>query len=122
MSTTWAAKRTPVKGKVVATRVCEICKEDYTPKWEEQRTCGGPCARRLAGRQLRGRGVPVGFARAIARRKAARKAEVERECQKRWPELSVREIEIFNYAVKLGYNRGYAKGFHSQRRKRKDAA
>jgi hypothetical protein len=64
---------------------------------------------------MRGR-VPSAFAVEVVKRKAARKREIERTCQRRWPELSVREIEIFNFAVKVGYRRGYAKGYNEVRR------
>jgi hypothetical protein len=46
----------------------------------------------------------------------ARKREIERICYRRWPELSVREIEIFNFAVRVGYQRGYATANSDARR------
>lgn len=101
-------------------RTCRVCKHRYRPRWEEQVTCGGTCAKALSAK---GR-YPVAFAVEIAKRKAAKKCEIETLCARRWPELSVREIEIFNFAVQVGYDRGYNKGYTEMKRRytRKDAA
>lgn len=108
-----ARDRTPIRDKVVPTRVCPVCAQSYTPRWEEQITCGGRCARVFGGhgckRPKKGE-LPIAFAQFVEIRRATRKAEVEALCHKRWPELSVREIELFNFARRLGYDQGYQKG------------
>jgi hypothetical protein len=97
-------------------RMCVICHREYQPTRTAQRACGFHCARALTGRTTRGR-VPAGLLEVLRKRKAERKRLIERACEKRWPELSVREIEIFNYAVQLGYRRCYQKGNQEVRRR-----
>lgn len=113
--------RTLIRDKVVPLRVCEVCGHDYTPRWVEQHTCGGRCARVYGGRKNRGR-MPAAFAASAQQRRETRKREVEALCQRRWPELSVREIEIFNFAHLVGYKLGYNRGLCHQRRQKASAA
>lgn len=91
-------------------RLCVVCETEFTPKHRHQRACQFRCARTLAGRTLKQR--PNAFANANLTRRAAAKRAVETLCRKRWPELSVREIEIFNFACAVGYQRGYCRAYH----------
>lgn len=113
--------RTLIRDKVVAPRQCPICLQSYTPRWVEQQTCGGRCARVFGGRRNRGR-MPSAFAASAQQRREKRKREVETLCHARWPELSVREIEIFNFAHLVGYKLGYNRGLCHQRRQKASAA
>lgn len=113
--------RTLIRGKVVPERICEVCKDPYTPRYEEQKTCGGRCSRVWGGRQNRGH-MPAAFAASARSRREARKREVEAICRAKWPELSVREIEIFNFAHLVGYRLGYNRGLCHQRRQKASAA
>ncbi len=103
-------------------RRCPICRQDFTPTRKAQQACGVGCARKLAGRTWGANGQPPAFAAALAQRKAARRRATEQLCERRWPELSVREIEIFNFAMQHGYARGYQKGLVHQKRKPSVAA
>lgn len=114
-------KRTAFPGKVVPSRTCEVCLEPYTPHYQEQRTCGNRCGGRLAGRTPEARRArDIGRRTRWQRDRAARKRQVEARCHHRWPELSVREIEIFNFAKTLGYDIGYQVGLKHQRRRAKE--
>lgn len=97
-------------------RACVICKQRFTPSRKLQRACGTPCSRKLAGLFQRGQ-QPKPFAAEVAKRRVAKRLEIETLCHRRWPELSVREIEIFNFAVRVGYNRGYARGYNEMKRR-----
>lgn len=104
-------------------RRCPICPKEFTPTRKAQRACGFVCARKLAGRTWGAKGQPPAFAAALAQRKTARRRAVEQLCSRRWPELSVREIEIFNFAMQHGYARGYQKGYaHRKRQARQSVA
>lgn len=96
----------------------------FRPRWIEQMTCSKPCRILYTANQQRGN-QPRGFVANCDARRATRKREIEAICHDRWPELSVREIEIFNFAVQVGYRRGYGKGYHRGRmleiRRRVDA-
>lgn len=102
-------------------RRCPICRLKFDPKRAAQRACGFACSRKLAGYTW-GMKQPAPFAAELRKRKLARKIAIEQACQRQWPELSVREIEIFNYAVKLGYQRGYQKALAHKKRTRQVAA
>lgn len=96
-------------------RQCPICGKGFSPRLKAQRACGPICSRTLAGRTLAKR-YPFGSAKAVAALKLASQRRVEAVCHKRWPELSVREIEIFNFAMRHGFNRGYSKGYYALKR------
>lgn len=113
--------RTPIRDKFVRARQCVICREAYTPRYVEQQTCGGRCSRIFGGQHNRGR-FPAGFAVAASRRREAKDRAIQATCQERWGDLSAREIEIFEFAVRTGYDRGYNKGLQSQRRQKATAA
>lgn len=96
-------------------RRCPICRVQFQPTRKTQRACGTACSRKLQGLAYVGKQPPA-FRAEVARRKIARKRAVEQLCHRQWPELSVREIEIFNFAVAVGYQRGYAKGCNQLKR------
>lgn len=113
--------RTPIRSKVVEPRICSVCEFPYTPRWEEQQTCGGRCARVCGGRKNKGHWPPA-FAAAARRRREAKRQAIRATCRQRWPEMTVREVEIFEFAMRTGYDRGYAMGLKSQRRQKASAA
>jgi hypothetical protein len=96
-------------------RRCKVCTSRFLPRWVEQQTCSRICRIRFTANTQRG-SQPRGFVAHVDRRRAERKRQIEAWCQQHWPELSVREIAIFNFAVRLGYNRGYGKGYHRGQR------
>jgi hypothetical protein len=59
------------------------------------------------------------FARIAVQRKEARNHAIQAECRARWGELSIREIEIFKYAMSTGYVRGRSRGMSMQKRQAK---
>lgn len=110
--------RTPIRSKVVEARTCGVCGGPFTPRFVEQQTCGGRCSRSLNGSSPNSLAA---LQRAAIGRRAKAKRQIEAKCHARWPEMSVRDIEIFNYAVKLGYNRGYSRGLVHRRREQRQA-
>lgn len=46
------------------------------------------------------------------RQSSRRRQAVEAMVGKRYGELSVREIELFNLGMRVGYDRGYAKAYN----------
>lgn len=104
------------RGVVHAPRSCAVCPQRFTPQWVEQLTCGGRCARRLAGRTLRARGTAPALLEQHAVNRAKRQQAIEATCRDRWTTLSAREREIFAFAEAAGYRRGYALGYQHRRR------
>lgn len=111
-----SAGRTSFTDKVVAPRTCVVCTQPYTPRYQEQETCGGRCARVHGGRQHKGQ-LPPQFAKKIQARREARREAIRQTLGARFGELSAREIEIFTFVYRIAYDRGYAKGLAHQRRK-----
>lgn len=114
-----------ISGKVVEPRECLVCHDPFTPRWETQVTCGGRCSRvygAAGGRRPKKGEIPMPFVKVLERRRTKRRLEIEAICRARWPELSVREIEIFHFARKLGYDQGYQKGLIRQKRQREVGA
>lgn len=109
------SKRTLFTDKVIESRICPICLQPYTPRFVEQETCGGRCARVHGGKKHTGTCPPHFVARIEARRLARRRA-IEQICAERWPSMTDREREIFAFARGLGYDDGYAKGLAHKRR------
>jgi predicted nucleic acid-binding Zn ribbon protein len=110
-----------IAGKVVEPRTCTVCGDPFTPRYVGQQTCPGRCSRIVGGRKGIARKTE-NLLRVVAQRRAEGKRRVEALCHQRWPELSVREIEIFNFAVKHGYRIGYRAGLAHQRRAARAAA
>lgn len=108
-------RKTRIVEKIVAPRTCSVCGDPFTPRFVSQWTCPGRCSRVAGGRK----GVEqktAALMKVVAQRKVEAKRKVEELCHTRWPELSVREIEIFNFAVRYGYKLGYKAGLGHQRR------
>jgi hypothetical protein len=105
-------------------RVCPICHRYFEPRFHGQKTCGGPCARRLVGRVLRARGTPPPLLREIERHRRQFEARIRLATFERFGVLSPRECDLFALAEAAGYQRGYARGYYDLKRKyrrRKDS-
>lgn len=56
-----------------------------------------------------------------ARNRRVARQHVEANVGRKYGELSVREIELFNRGAKVGYSRGYARGYKARPREKESA-
>jgi hypothetical protein len=112
------AKRTLIKDRIVPSRKCSICRQSYTPRYEEQTCCPGRCNKVNGGRMHREEKT-ARLLRIVEARKQARNQAIQTECREQWGELSIREIEIFKYAMSTGFKRGLSRGYVMQKRQAK---
>jgi len=112
---------TTIKDRIVAPRECAICRQSYTPRYEEQTCCPGRCNKVNGGRMHREEKT-ARLLRIIEERRQARNRAIQAECRATWGELSIREIEIFKYAMLTGFKRGLSRGYVMQKRQAKGKA
>lgn len=80
--------------------------------------CSNACARAHCYPQLRAK-LSAGTS---ARNRRQARQRVEAAVGRKYGELSVREIELFNRGAKAGYSRGYAKGYQARPRGNESAS
>ena len=108
--------------KVIPTRICPLCLDEFTPIPHRDRAtpiaCRS-CSPKWHGLQRKGQPPTA----AIAARKRQADARMYDRLQERFGELSAREQAIVQAAERQGYARGYAHSYHKQHlRKRTEAA
>lgn len=81
----------------------------YRPTW----CCSQRCSNRRLYRAGHG---DVLIAGTKARHRREKRARVEAAVHRKFGELSVREIDLFNLGHKVGYARGYARAWKQQRK------
>lgn len=86
----------------------------HNPDW----CCSTACARAHAYPRMRAR-LSAGT---TARNRRLARERVEAAVGRQYGELSVREIELFNRGVKVGFNRGYLKGYKARTRGKESTA
>ena len=101
------------RGTIAPSRQCKACARWYTPWYIEQRACSGPCGRVLAGNQ-RLEEKTARLLEIVRQRRLAKNRQIEADCREQWGALTPREVQLFNYAAKVGYKRGYSKGRSEQ--------
>lgn len=98
--------------------VCEwpSCQQQFKKRKRAHRFCSRVCANRYLREHLAAHRVEAQLAANLAAIAAGRN-RTERAVRREYGELSVREIELFNLAVRVGYKRGYqrARYVYSQR-------
>lgn len=88
--------------------------------WKDYFSTTWCCSRSCASKRLyRLRMGKVLRAATSKRNKRQHRERIAALVGRTYGELSVRDIELFNLGVKVGYNRGYAKGYDSKRRQPK---
>ena len=105
--------------RFVPKRRCAWCRKKRKPRsWADYNNPTWCCSRSCASLRLYhrcgDREKLIDGTKAANRRR--RRATAETLVNKLFGELSVREIGIFNVAMKVGYSRGYAKGYALTRR------
>lgn len=85
----------------------------HNPNW----CCSNACARAHCYPRVRAK---LSAGTSIRNRRQARE-RVEAAVGRKYGELSIREIELFNRGVKVGYSRGYAKGYNARTRSKESA-
>lgn len=91
------------------------CRVRFAPRRLNHRHCSKRCgALAVAQRQAATGHRPRLKAALAARAKVSRK-RVEAEVGRKYGELSVREIELFNWGRRVGYDQGYNRGYHRGR-------
>lgn len=117
----WRARRGG-RRREIPRRRCWACKRMRQPKrWADFHRPGWCCDRQCASRrvmalmQADGRAQRMNAARK-ARQVADHKARVQQAVGRQFGELSVREVALFNVAVRIGYDRGYGKAYKRARR------
>lgn len=94
------------------TRACEVCAKDYHPsRPKDQRFCGYTCANKW--KATRGVMAPEN---AIAARKRVHNDWVRATLRVQFGTITERELAIFLFGNRHGYNRGHAKGYYAGRR------
>jgi len=102
--------------KVLGPKECPVCHRPFQPARGDLKACSRKCGRRLAWRTMKARGVKMNEA-AMAAIKLKARRHVEAIVGKKYKELSVREIELFNLGARVGYQRGYAVAYHKTGRR-----
>jgi hypothetical protein len=108
----------------VPDKKCAECPTVKRPKgWAQHRNPEWCCSRSCASRRtFRLKSGPLMSAARKTLEHAQSRARVERAVRKKYGELSVREIELFNMGMKVGYDRGYSKAYKRWRTNAEAAA
>lgn len=108
---------------LIEAKTCPICQCQFTPmrraRGVQTQHCGLRCSRKAQALALKGK-TPT---KAVLAVKAKRDQELRAALRGTFDELSVRDIELFRFAYRTAYNRGYLKGYHAMtKRKTAEAA
>lgn len=108
----------------IPSRRCALrsCRRFGHPRrWADYFNAGWCCSRSCASRRLYARRRAELSAGTSARNRRLARQKVEAAVGRKYGELSVRDIELFNLGVRVGWNHGYRKGLDTSAQK-KDAA
>ncbi len=99
--------------KIIRPRRCLKCPDRFTPRHPEQVTCSRACGYALQADRKHGHAPEP----AIEKLREMHRAAIRLYCFEAWGELSVREVEIFKFATRMGYRRGYMAMYRGRKSK-----